>query len=94
MPSSQCSPPTARPGTSMHELGLAIDFSCNGTLIRNRASACHQWLADHAASYGLHPLVCEPWHWSSNGRLLCSRLSAPRLLGELANSVAQRPSLG
>src|SRR5690606_2141618 len=30
MPSSQCSPPTARPGTSMHEQGLAIDFTCNG----------------------------------------------------------------
>ena len=26
MPSSQCSPPTARPGTSNHELGLAIDL--------------------------------------------------------------------
>jgi hypothetical protein len=26
MPSSQCSPPTARPGSSMHEQGLAVDF--------------------------------------------------------------------
>ena len=68
MPSSQCSPPTARPGNSMHELGLAIDFSCNGTLIRNHTSACHQWLADHAATYGLYPLASEAWHWSSNGR--------------------------
>ena len=25
MPSSQCSPPTARPGSSQHELGLAIE---------------------------------------------------------------------
>ena len=27
-PPSSCSPPTARPGTSNHEDGLAIDFSC------------------------------------------------------------------
>jgi D-alanyl-D-alanine carboxypeptidase/Transglycosylase-like domain len=67
MPSSQCTPPTARPGNSKHELGLAIDFSCNGALIRNRATACHQWLADHAATYGLHPLASEPWHWSVDG---------------------------
>ena len=29
-PSSSCSPPTAPPGTSNHEQGLAIDFTCNG----------------------------------------------------------------
>ncbi len=68
MPSSQCTPPTARPGNSLHELGLAIDFSCNGVLIRNRSSACYQWLADHAAAYGLHPLASEAWHWSYNGQ--------------------------
>ena len=28
MPASQCSPPTAKPGASMHEKGLAIDFTC------------------------------------------------------------------
>jgi D-alanyl-D-alanine dipeptidase len=67
MPSSQCSPPTARPGTSNHETGLAIDFSCNGTLIRNRSSACSRWLADHAPAYGLHPLDSEPWHYSVDG---------------------------
>ena len=33
MPSSQCSPPTARPGRSMHERGLAIDFNCRGGLV-------------------------------------------------------------
>ena len=30
-PSSQCSPPTAPPGRSMHEVGLAIDFQCDGS---------------------------------------------------------------
>jgi D-alanyl-D-alanine carboxypeptidase len=51
----------------MHERGLAIDFSCNGTLIRTRSSACSQWLADHAGAYGLYPLASEPWHWSVDG---------------------------
>jgi probable HAF family extracellular repeat protein len=67
MPAGSCSPPTARPGTSMHERGLAIDFSCDGTLIRSRSDPCHRWLADHAASYGLYNLPSEPWHWSTNG---------------------------
>ena len=40
MPANQCSPPTARPGMSLHERGLAIDFSCGGTLIRSRSDPC------------------------------------------------------
>lgn len=67
MPSSQCSPPTARPGSSMHEVGLAIDVSCNGTLIESRSSACFRWMAAHAPSFGLLNLPSEPWHWSVNG---------------------------
>jgi len=67
MPASQCSPPTARPGTSLHERGLAIDFSCDGELIRSRSDRCYRWLADHAASYGLYNLPSEPWHWSVDG---------------------------
>jgi hypothetical protein len=67
MPSSQCSPPTARPGSSMHEQGLAIDFSCDGALIESRVSACFTWLGDHAPAVGLHNLPSEPWHWSVTG---------------------------
>ena len=51
-PSSACSPPTARPGTSMHEKGLAIDFTCGGGTI-SRGSACFGWLDGNAAGYGL-----------------------------------------
>jgi peptidoglycan hydrolase CwlO-like protein len=65
-PSSSCSPPTARPGTSMHEQGLAIDITCAGGTI-GRGSACFGWLASHAAGYGLHNLPSEPWHWSTDG---------------------------
>lgn len=67
MPSSQCSPPTARPGTSMHEQGLAIDFTCNGGGTVSSGDACFRWLSANAASYGLYNLPSEPWHWSTNG---------------------------
>jgi len=67
MSPSSCRPPTARPGTSMHERGLAVDFTYNGSLIRSRSSAGFRWLAANAASYGFYNLPSEPWHWSSNG---------------------------
>jgi septal ring factor EnvC (AmiA/AmiB activator) len=68
MPPSQCSPPTARPGTSMHEQGLAIDFSCNGGGAIRYGNECWNWLAAHADEYGLYNLPSEPWHWSVSGR--------------------------
>jgi hypothetical protein len=67
MPSSQCSPPTARPGSSMHEQGLAIDFTCNGESVRSHSDQCFQWLDLNAARFGLYNLPSEPWHWSSSG---------------------------
>jgi peptidoglycan hydrolase CwlO-like protein len=68
MPSSQCSPPTARPGTSNHEQGLAVDFNCNGGgTIQSQSSPCFQWLDANAASYGFYNLPIEPWHWSNDG---------------------------
>jgi hypothetical protein len=60
---SSCTPPTARPGSSMHERGLAVDFDDCST----RAAACWRWLDGHAAAYGFHNLPSEPWHWSTNG---------------------------
>jgi hypothetical protein len=67
-PASQCNPPTARPGTSMHEQGLAIDFTWNGRPITTRDNAAFGWLAAHAHRFGLQNLPSEPWHWSTNGR--------------------------
>jgi LAS superfamily LD-carboxypeptidase LdcB len=67
MPASACSPPTAKPGTSMHELGLAVDFTYNGSVIPSHDSPAFQWLAEHAAFYGFFNLPSEPWHWSANG---------------------------
>lgn len=66
-PSSHCSPPTAIPGRSMHEKGLALDLTCYGVLIRSRDNPCFAWLAANAAAFGLKNLPSEPWHWSTNG---------------------------
>lgn len=61
---SSCRVPTAIPGTSMHEQGLAIDFdNCS-----YRGSACYIWLSNNANGYGFFNLPSEPWHWSVNGR--------------------------
>lgn len=65
-PSSACSPPTARPGTSMHERGLAIDFTCGSGAVRS-GDACFAFLSNNAATYGLYNLPSEPWHWSTDG---------------------------
>jgi LAS superfamily LD-carboxypeptidase LdcB len=62
-PASECTPPTAKPGTSMHEKGLAIDFENCST----RTTKCYTWLAKHAATYGFKNLPSEPWHWSTTG---------------------------
>ena len=60
---SSCRIPTARPGQSMHERGLAIDFqSCW------RGSSCFVWLSNNAGNYGFFNLPSESWHWSTNGR--------------------------
>ncbi|MEO6627402.1 MAG: D-alanyl-D-alanine carboxypeptidase family protein [Aquihabitans sp.] len=62
MSSSSCRPPTARPGSSQHEIGLAIDFSsCS------RGSACFNWLRANASRFGFYNLPSESWHWSTTG---------------------------
>lgn len=66
-PASSCSPPTARPGQSMHERGLAIDFTMGGSVL-NRSSPGFRWLQSNAARFGLRNLPSEPWHWSTNGQ--------------------------
>lgn len=68
MPASRCSPPTAIPGTSMHEQGLAIDFTWGGGGIGSRDHPGYRWLAANAARYGFYNLPSKPWHWSVNGR--------------------------
>lgn len=50
----------ARPGTSNHESGRAIDFS--------NTPGAYAWLKNNAGRYGLKNLPGEPWHYSTNGR--------------------------
>ncbi len=65
-PARVCTPPTARPGRSNHEAGLAIDIKCNGQKIAG--TACFQWMKANAGKYGFKNLPSEAWHWSYNGK--------------------------
>ena len=63
-PANDCNPPTARPGYSSHQDGLAIDFYCSvGTLSRTNCGSFFEWLDCNAAKYGLINLPEETWHW-------------------------------
>jgi hypothetical protein len=64
-PSSQCHPPTAIPGSSQHEKGLAVDLNCNGASFGG--SSCFSWMASNARTYGFKNYAPEPWHWSTTG---------------------------
>lgn len=62
----------ARPGTSDHNLGLAVDF--NGCKTAFKDTAAYRWLIEHCADYGyilrypadkqdITKVVYEPWHY-------------------------------
>ncbi len=75
--------PIARPGYSNHQMGLALDITCNGTGVgQSYASAstnpCFKWMQANAAQYGLYEYGkgkptsrastnYEGWHWSADG---------------------------
>ena len=63
---SSCNPPTARPGRSNHEKGLAIDFTYNGGSMTTRSNPGFVWLAENASRWGFVNLPSEPWHWSTS----------------------------
>lgn len=65
-PASSCRVPTAIPGRSLHELGLAVDITAGGRSL-TAGSAGFRWLATHAGRYGFVNLPSEPWHWSITG---------------------------
>lgn len=57
---AQDSSNAARPGTSNHEKGTALDVSTS-----SRAQA---WLLEHGASHGwVQDVAGEPWHWHYTG---------------------------
>ncbi len=65
----------AKPGTSEHQLGQAIDIANNGSLVQSFGDTeAGQWLAKHAHNYGFilrYPkdtlavtgVIYEPWHF-------------------------------
>jgi len=67
-PASSCSPPTAPPGASMHERGLAIDFTYAGGGTIGCGGDAYDFLDANAADFGLYNLPGECWHWSTNGQ--------------------------
>jgi len=67
MPASSCRPPTAPPGKSAHEKGLAVDFTYDGRALRSRSSEVYKTLSKLAPKFGFKNLPSEPWHWSING---------------------------
>ncbi len=50
----------AKPGTSNHEKGQAVDFANN--------RGAYAWLAKNATNFGFKNLPGEPWHYSPTGR--------------------------
>lgn len=65
-PASSCSPPTAVPGQSEHQSGLAVDFTLDGSIL-TWDSPGFFWLVENGAEYGLINLPSEAWHWSTTG---------------------------
>jgi D-alanyl-D-alanine carboxypeptidase len=65
-PASSCRVPTAIPGRSLHELGLAVDITVNGRTVAAKTPA-FAWLTAHAGAYGFVNLPSEAWHWSITG---------------------------
>jgi LAS superfamily LD-carboxypeptidase LdcB len=65
----------AKPGTSNHQMGLAIDFTTmpqkgvTGATCAAPATAPNnpdwKWLNAHAAHYGFKQYAAEPWHWEA-----------------------------
>lgn len=61
----------ARPGTSAHQSGRAVDCHLGDPIEseyadRMRATPAYRWLVAHAAEFGFYPYDIEPWHWEYN----------------------------
>lgn len=62
-PSGVCNPPTARPGTSNHGFGIAVDFANKNGAKLSEGMAEYKWLAANGPSYGFRRIRSEAWHW-------------------------------
>lgn len=77
---------SAKPRSSEHELGLALDLNEDAGLDGRGVSTLHRWLAEHAHEYGYilrYPLgkeaitgyAYEPWHYRYVGEDIARILS-------------------
>jgi hypothetical protein len=57
----------ARPGTSNHQMGLAMDLGCGSYNTISKGDSCYTWLQANASKYGFKNYPVEPWHWSVDG---------------------------
>mgnify|MGYP002134782791 FL=1 len=58
----------ARPGSSAHETGRAVDLHLGYGIDSDneekiRASAAWKWLVANAERFGFYPYKNEAWHW-------------------------------
>ncbi len=60
--------PVAKPGTSNHGKGAAMDINVGYDPDTESSPAEHQWVADNAARFGFQPLDSETWHWDYRPR--------------------------
>lgn len=74
-PSNACKVPTAKPGTSRHEAGVAFDFQYEGKTLCFPNATCvkgtnplYDWLVANAEDYGFYKNSKEAWHWSVDGK--------------------------
>ncbi|MFN0109458.1 MAG: D-alanyl-D-alanine carboxypeptidase family protein [Blastocatellia bacterium] len=61
----------AKPGSSAHQTGRAIDFYLgipNGrrNVARLRQTPAYKWMVANAHRFGFYPYKDEPWHWEYN----------------------------
>lgn len=61
----------ARPGTSAHQTGRAVDCHLGHPIESEyvdalRAAPAWHWLVANAERFGFYPYDTEPWHWEYN----------------------------
>lgn len=61
----------ARPGTSAHQSGRAVDCHLGAPIESEyaegmRDTAAYRWLVAYAETYGFYRYDLEPWHWEYN----------------------------
>ena len=61
--SGSCKVPTARPGTSNHGFGIAVDFATPGNSRIKEGDGLYKWLTANGATYGFKRIKSETWHW-------------------------------